>query len=96
MDNLFNSVKLYQALYKAEALAHGVARTNGCGLPPAIIQTEEKNKDKAEKLKETMKAARLAHMPECPDMLAVLTYDTKPVLILSTAAESVEWMVKEK
>jgi hypothetical protein len=28
MDNLFNSVKLFQALYQAKALAHGVARTS--------------------------------------------------------------------
>jgi hypothetical protein len=45
MDNLFNSVKLYSALYRANALAHGVARTNGRGVPAAIIQKEEKNKD---------------------------------------------------
>ena len=29
-------------------------------------------------------------------MLAVSTYDTKPVHILSTAAESVEWVAKER
>ena len=44
MDNLFNSVKLYSALYRAEVLAHGVARTNGHGVPTEIIQKEEKTK----------------------------------------------------
>jgi hypothetical protein len=96
MDNLFNSVKLYSALYRANALAHGVARTNGRGVPAAIIQKEEKNKDGAEKLRGTTKAARLDNLPGCPDMLAVSTYDTKPVHILSTAAESVEWVAKER
>ena len=96
MDNLFNSVKLFEGLYRAKALAHGVARTNGRGVPSTIIQKEEKNKDLAEKLRGTTKAAKLNHNPGCPDVLAVSTYDTKPVHILSTAAESVEWIVKQK
>jgi hypothetical protein len=50
MDNLFNSKKLYTALYMAECLGHGVARTSGRGIPPSIIQREEKNKAAAEKL----------------------------------------------
>ena len=58
MDNLFNSVKLYSALYRAEALAHGVARTNGRGVPKGIIQ-KVKNKDCAEKLRRTTKETRL-------------------------------------
>jgi hypothetical protein len=59
MDNLFNSQTLFSALYIAEALAHGVARTNGRGVPPSIIQKEEKNKDRAEKLRGTTMAAKL-------------------------------------
>ena len=37
MDNLFNSQKLFTELHIAEALAHGVARINGRGVPPSII-----------------------------------------------------------
>jgi len=96
MDNLFNSVKMYHALYRADALAHGVARTNGRGVPMAIIQKEEKNRDCAEKLRGTTHTARLANFPGCPDILAVSTYDTKSVHILSTVAESVEWITKER
>jgi hypothetical protein len=96
MDNLFNSVKLFQALYQAKAMGHGVARTSGRGVPPSVIQKEEKNKDRAEKLRGMTLAARLVHLPKCPDVQAVSTYDTKPVHLLSTAAETVEWIVKEK
>jgi hypothetical protein len=49
MDNLLNSHKLFSTLYQAEALAHGVARMNGRGLPSSIIQKEEKNITKPKK-----------------------------------------------
>jgi hypothetical protein len=96
MDNLFNSKKLYEALYRTEALAHGVARTNGRGTPPSIIQKEEKNINCAEQLCGTTMTAKLLHYAACPDLLAVSVYDTKPVHILSTVAECVKWIVKER
>jgi hypothetical protein len=96
MDNLFNSRKLYEALYRTEALAHGVARTNGRGIPPSIIQKEEKNVSRAEQLRGTTKAARLINFDACPNLLAASVYDTKPVHILSSAADCVEWIVKER
>ncbi len=96
MDNLFNSKKLYTALYMAQCLAHGVVRTSGRGLPPSIIQREEKNKATAEKLRGTTMAARLFHSSACPDLIAVSTYDTKPVHMLSMTADCVRWDVKER
>ncbi len=96
MDNLFNSQKLFMALHIAEALAHGVACTNGRGVPPLIIQKEEKNKDCAEKLRGTTLAAKLHDSDACPNLFVVSVYNTKPVHILSTAAECGEWIVKEK
>ena len=95
MDNLFNLQKLFSALYIVEVLAHSVARTNGRGLPPSIIQREEKNVKLAESLRGTTKVARLHNLDECLDLFAVSVYDTKPVHILSMAAECVEWIVKE-
>jgi hypothetical protein len=50
----------------------------------------------AEALKGTTTAARLLHMKECPDLLAVCVYDSKPVHLLSMVAESVEWNVKKR
>jgi hypothetical protein len=50
MDNLFNSHKLFAVLYQAKALAHGVVRAHGRGLPLAIVQKEEKNVARAEQL----------------------------------------------
>jgi hypothetical protein len=96
MDNLFNSQKLFTALHTAEVLAHGVARANGRGVPPSNIQKEEKNKDHVEKLRGMTMAAKLHNSNACPDLFAVLVYNTKPVHILLTAAECVEWIVKER
>jgi hypothetical protein len=40
-------------------------------------------------------AARLVNSSACPDLVAVSTYDTKPVHILSMTTECVRWDVKE-
>jgi hypothetical protein len=43
MDNLYNSQKLYSALYLAKCLGHGVARATGHGIPDEIKQPIEPN-----------------------------------------------------
>ena len=96
MDNLYNSEKLFSALFIAESLAHGVVRTYARGFPSDILQKEEKNKDRAEKLRGTTMAARLINSDACPDLLAISLYDTKPVHLLSTTASEVRWMVKHR
>ena len=83
-----HSHKLFTALHIAEVLVHGVAHTNGRGVPPLIIQKEEKNKDCAKKLRGMTIAAKLHDSDACPDLFAVH--------ILLTAAICVEWIVKEK
>jgi hypothetical protein len=96
MDNIFNSRKLFTALYRAKALAHGVMRTSGRGFPPSITQVEEKNAAAAEKLKGKTLAAVLKISLETLDMLAVSVYDNKPVHMLSTMSESIEWVTKKR
>jgi hypothetical protein len=96
MDNLFNSQKLFSALYRSQALAHGVIRTSGRGFPPSIKQEEEKNANRADALRGTTKAAELKNSSETPSMLAVSVYDTKPVHLMSTVSENVQWVVKKR
>jgi hypothetical protein len=47
-------------------------------------------------LRGTTKTGRLANYMTCPDLLAVSAYDTKPVHLLSMAADCVEWRTSEK
>ena len=96
MDNLFNSRKLFSALFRAKALAHGVTRTSGRGFPPSVVQQEEKNTAHAEQLRGTTKAAVLKDSADTPDMLAASVYDTKPVHIMSMVSDSVEWLAKQR
>ena len=96
MDNLFNSRKLFTALYMAKALAHGVVRTTGRGLPPSVRQLEEKNVKEAQKLRGRMAAAKLVNSSDCPDLLAISVYDTKPVHMLSTVEENICWVLKKR
>ena len=96
MDNLFNSQKLFSALYRVQALAHGVMRTSGRGFPPSVKQDEEKNANKAETLKGTTKAAILKNLVDTPNMIAASVYDNKPVHLMSTVIENVEWVSKKR
>ena len=96
MDNLFNSRKLFTALYRAKCLAHGVVRTTGRGLPPSVRQLEEKNLKEAIKLRGRTMAAKLVNSKDCPDLFACSVYDTKPVHMLSTTEESMYWVVKKR
>ncbi len=89
MENLFNSVKPFMALYREHTLAHGVAWMHVGGLQDSVIQWEEKNVKKMESLRGMTKAARMEENPTFPDILAVSVYDTKPVHILLTAADLV-------
>ena len=96
MDNLFNSQKLFSALYQVKALAHGVMRTSGRGFPSSVKQDEEKNANKADQLKGTTKAAVLKNSTDTPDMLAASVYDNKPVHLMSTVSENVLWIQKQR
>jgi hypothetical protein len=95
MDNLFNSRKLFTALFLAKCLAHGVVQTTGRGLPPLVRQLEEKNVKEVMKLRGHTAAARLLNSADCPDLFACSVYDTKPVHILSTVKESMCWVTKK-
>ena len=98
MDNLFNSWKLFTALYLTKSLGHGVVRTTGRGLPPSVRQLEEKNVKEAMKLRLRGRTAAtmLINSEDCPKLIAASVYDTKPVHMLSTVGDSIYWVTKKR
>lgn len=95
MDNLFNLFKLCRAAYKESALVHGVAQTNGRGLPKCVIQAEAKSKRDQDKVRGTVKVAVLKENEMAP-IIACSVYDAKPVHLLSTVSKDVKWIIKER
>jgi hypothetical protein len=93
---LYLSIKLCQAAYKEKILIHGVTQTVGRGLPDAVIQKEEKSKSKQDEVHGTVRVAILWQNTNGPVILAASVYDTKPVHILLTIAENVEWIDIER
>ena len=61
-----------------------------------MIQEEVKNKRQQELVRGTAKAAVLEGDPDCPKLVAISVYDTKPVNILSIACTNLEWVEKQK
>ncbi len=98
MDNLYLSLKFCQEAFtgKNSVMMHGVTRRKGRGLPSCIIQNEETNNKKAEKIRGMMKAAVLEGDPNCPNVVAFSVYDTKPVHFLSTNIAHLRWIEKQK
>jgi hypothetical protein len=95
MDNLFNSRKLYTAAYRAKKLCHGVVRHHGRGVPDHVVQKPEPESNEPN-VRGRTKAAVLRNDPDCPDLICCSVYDTKPVHIMSTVAECVEWDEKSR
>ncbi len=58
MNNLFNSRKLFAALYLAKALGHEVVCISGSGLSPSVQQLKKKNIKEAQNLRGRTAAAR--------------------------------------
>jgi hypothetical protein len=94
MDNLFNSRNPYTAAYRAK-LCHGVVRHHGRGVPEHVVQKAEPESNEPNVCGCT-KAAVLRNDPVCPHLICCSIYDNKPVHIMSTVAECVEWDEKSR
>ena len=98
VDNLYISAKFCKDAYMhpQRILLYGIARKSGRRLPVSVVQEEKATKSKQKKVRGTVKAAKLTGDPDCPNLLAVSVYDTKPVHFLSAAAESIKWREKKR
>ena len=98
MDNLYLSALFAKACYQHDKkiLIAGVTRPALRGLPVTVVTKEPKEPKKRIQEKNRVKAAVLRGDNECPDLVAIMFYDSKPVHFLSTVAESIEWITKDK
>jgi hypothetical protein len=98
MDNLYISAKFIAAAYQHERkiLVAGVCRKGGRGFPKAVLQEEVKSRTEQLRVRGTVKAAVLKGDEDCPNLIAVSVYDTKPVHFLSMSCETIEWITKER
>jgi Transposase IS4/SAP domain len=98
MDNLYMSVRFVAASYKhpKKVLVAGVTRKGNRGYPKAALQEEVKSRTEQLAVRGTVKAVVLEGDTECPNMVAVSVYDTKPVHFLSMTCESIKWITKER
>eukprot|EP01048_Picozoa_sp_COSAG05_P021918 COSAG05_NODE_4189_length_1630_cov_6.087524_1_plen_446_part_10 len=96
MDNLYNSVKFARAAYTVKCLVHGVARTWGRGIIDSVLQKEVKNIEQQDAVRGTVKVAMLKDDPICPNIVQASVYDTKPVHIISTVCDKIEWLIKKR
>ena len=93
MDNLFNSVKLAQAVYSLPnpVLIHGVLCKSGQGFPPNVVQ-EDKTGRAADAARGTVKAAVLKGDSRLSNLVIASCYDQKPFYLISHSCENVTWM----
>ena len=98
VDNLYTSAKFFREAYRhpMKPLFAGVCRTSGRGLPNLVIQQEQKTREAQAVVRDTVKAAELVGDSECPALVAVSVYDTKPVHFLTMSCESIIWIKKER
>ena len=84
VDNLYMSTKICRDTFNhsKKIKLHGVTRKSGRGLPDCFLQEELHNKAHQEKVRGTNCAAELVGDSDCPSLIVVSVYDTKPVHFL--------------
>ena len=90
MDHLYNSAEFCRAAYNhtRKILCQGVTRKGTRGIPPAVLQIEQKSRKYQIKVRGTVKAALLEGDDACPNLVACSIYDTKLVHCLSMVCDT--------
>ena len=81
MDNLYNSAAFCRAAFNhtRKILYQVVTRKGMRGIPPSVLQVEQKLRKDQIKVCGTVKAAFLEGDAACTNLVACSIYDTKPV-----------------
>ena len=98
IDHLYNSAEFCRAAFNhtRKIISQEVTRKGMCGIPPSVLQVEQKSRKYQIKVRGTFKAALLAGYTACPNLVACSIYDTKPVHYLSMVCDTLKWVVIDK
>ena len=98
VENLYMSAKFCKDTFNhnKKINLHVVTRNSCRGLPEYVLQEEASNKKYQEKFRGTVRAAELIGDKDCPSLIAVSVYDTKPVHFLTMATEKILWEKKSR
>ena len=98
MDNLYKSAEFCRAAFNRtrKILFQGVTRKGMRGIPPSVLQVEQKSRKYQIKVRGNVKAALLEGDSACTKLVACSIYDTKPVNYLSMVCDTLKWVVMEK
>lgn len=97
VDNLYMSAKFAKAAFNGrnKVMTAGVTRTVDRGVPQCVIQ-DVVDKKIVTTTRGTINAAVLEGDKDCPQLVSMSIYDTKPVHFISLVAESVQWVKKQR
>ena len=95
MDNLYNSAAFFRAAYNhtKKILCQGVTRKGMHGIPPSVLQVENKLRKDQIRVRSTVKASLLKGDTACPNLVACSIYDTNPFHYLSMVCDTLKWDV---
>ena len=98
MDNLYNSATFCRSAFNRtrKIICQGVTRKGMRGIPPPVLQFEQKSRKDPIKVCGTVKAALLEVDAAYTNLVACIIYDTKPVHYLSMVCDTLKWVVMEK
>ena len=93
VDNLYMPPKFCRDTFNhsKNIKLHGVIRKSVRGLPYYVLQEEVYNKAQQEKVRGHIGAAELVGDSDCPSLIALSVYDTKPVHVLTIATKEIYW-----
>ena len=66
------------------------------GIPPSVLQVEQKSRKDQIKVRGTVKAAILEGDDACTNLVECSIYETNPVHYLSMMCDTLKWVMMEK
>ena len=83
-------------MYPRKVKTQGTCRKGGRGIPSDVTHQEVTSIKGQREVTGTVKAAVLQCDTECPEIVASIIYDTRPINFISTGYKLINWVIKSK